>query len=583
MTSGNRHSSSPPTPDLHAGFRDYSWWIPIALFATVALVLVVVFTARPTYRYFKLQRATKLATQAAALIDAGELTRAQGPLAAAMALTPENPEVIRQSARYSTRLQLPQSLQYWEMLEATGTATEADVREHAGVALDLHRTDVAGRALAKLREMNINSPESWLLLLRHDSQRDDLNTARANIHGALNRFPNDPRLTLAAGAFLFQQPENQEEEMRGRSLLWSLAIGTNAQSAAAIQLLASSSRVDRSEKKILVTLLKKRPNPTPSEQLLADEIQWETQPELRADLIQNQFNIGRNSKSSADRIRIAEWLSSRGADQEAVTLLPSTLARTNLVALERRLQSLAHLKRWDEIETELAASASNSNTDSMLRYTFQALTASQTGRTNDALAHFANAVVSCGADPRRLYFVATAAEKSGQAAAAVKAWTALLDSPTFAVKAGQAMLRILASMDDLPSTERAFKKLLTFAPTNTALIRDLAITQSLLGTRLRENLETIGPLVQKNPQDPGLRQALALIYLRLGNAPAALDQLETLPESADETVLSRVIHVAVLGANRQRVRARTLAASLAKAKLRNVERELVADWLPNPQ
>lgn len=549
----------------------------------MALTLVVVFTARPAYRYFKLQRATKLAKQAAELIDAGELTRAQGPLAAAMALTPDNPEVIRQSARYSTRFQLPQSLQYWEMLEATGAATEADVREHAGVALDLHRTDVAGRALTKLRAMNINSPESWLLLLRHDSQRDDMATSRANIRGALSRFPNDPRITLAAGAFLFQQPENPEEEMRGRSLLWSLAIGTNAQSAPAIQLLASSSRVDPSEKKVLATLLKKRPNPTPSELLLADEIQWETQPDLRRDLIQNQFNSGRNSESITDRIRIAEWLSSRGADQEAATLLPATLARTNLIALQRRLQALANLKRWDEIETELSASASDSSSDPMLRYTFQALTASQTGRTNDALAHFANAIAASGADPRRLFFVATAAERSGRAEAAVKAWSALLDSPTFAVKAGQAMLRILASMDDLPSTERAFKKLLTFDPTNVALIRDLAITQALLGTRLRENLETIGPLVQKNPNDIGLRQALALIYLRLGNAQAALDQLETLPESADETVLSRVIHVAVLGANQQRVRARALAVPLTKAHLRNVERELVSDWLPNPQ
>ena len=583
MTSANRHHPPPPTSDLHGGFRDYSWWIPIALFAMLALVLVVVFTARPTYRYFKLQRASKLAAQAAALIDAGELSRAQGPLAAAMALTPENPEVIRQSARYSTRFQLPQSLQYWDMLESTGTATEADIREHAGVALDLRRTDIAGRALAKLREMNINSPESWLLLLRHDSQRDDLNTARANIRGALNRFPNDPRITLAAGAFLFQKPANAEDEMRGRSLLWSLAPGTNQQSAVAIQLLASSSQVDRSEKKILATLLKKRPNPTPSERLLADEIQWETQPELRTHLIQNQFNFGRNSDSIGDRIRIAEWLSGRGADQEAITLLSPAMARTNLAALERRLQSLANLKRWDEIETELAASAANSNTDPMLRYTFQALTASQSGHTNDALAHFSNAIAASGADPRRLYFVANAAEKSGQAEAAVKAWTALLDSPTFAVKAGQSMLRILASLDDLPSTERAFKKLLSFDSGNIALIRDLAITQALLGTRLRENLETIGPLVQKNPEDPGLRQVLALIYLRLGNAQAALVQLETLPESADDTVLSRVIHVAVLGANQQRVRARTLAIPLTKAKLRNVERELVADWLPHSQ
>lgn len=568
--------------DPISGFRDHSKWIPATLFATVALILVAVFTTRPIYRHFKTRRAEKLAAQASDLIRAGDLAKAQGPLAAAMALAPDNPEVIRQAARYATRFLIPQSLQYWEMLEATGKATESDLREHIGVALDLQRTDIAGKVLLKLKETAIGEPESWLLLMRHDSQREDLATARVNMRAALNRFPNEPRIVLAAGGMMYRQPESAIEQAQGKSLLWSLAVGTNAVALEAVRALAANPRLERGDKAVLASLLKKRPNPSISESLLTDDLLWETQPNARTNLILARVESARSMPAIPDRVQVAEWLSTHGADRDAVALLPLTAARTNLVVLERRLQALANLRRWDEIETELAATE-KSNTDPMLRYTFQALTAAQTQRTNDAAAHFNNAIAAAGGDPRRLLFVALAAERCGRNDSAVRAWNALLDSPTFAVKAGQSMLRLLATMDDLPATARAFQKLLSFDPNNLDLQRDLCITQSLLGTQLQENLTRFTALVEKNPENRGLHQALALLYLRLGNPQAAVEQLDRLPESPDDTILGRVIQVAVFGANQQRVRARTLALPLANAFLRNSERELVIDWLPrNP-
>ena len=568
--------------DPISGFRDHSKWIPAALFSTLALILVAVFTTRPIYRHFKTRRAEKLASQASELIQSGELAKAQGPLAAAMALAPDNPEVIRQSARYATRFLIPQSLQYWEMLEATGKATESDLREHIGVALDLQRTDIAGKVLLKLKETAIGAPESWLLLMRHDAQRDDLTTSRVNMRAALNRFPAEPRIVLAAGAMMFRQPENPTEEAQGKSLLWSLAIGTNAVAVDAARALAANPRLDRGDKAVLASLLKKRLNPSISELLLIDDLLWDTQPGSRTNRIRARVDAAGSMTSIWERVQVAEWLTTHGADQDALSLLPMKAAQTNLAALERRLQALANLRRWDEIETELAATE-KSNTDPMLRYTFQALTAAQTGRTNDAAAQFNNAIAAAGGDPRRLFFVALAAERSGRNDAAVRGWNALLDSPTFAVKAGQSMLRLLATMDDLPATARAFQKLLSFDPGNLDLQRDLAITQALLGSHLQDNLIGIKELAERNPENRGLRQALALIYLRLGNPQAAVEQLDRLPESPDDTILGRVIQVAVFGANQQRVRARTLAAPLANAFLRNSERELVADWLPrNP-
>ena len=576
LKAGTIHHGTDPI----SGFRDHSKWIPAALFTTVALILVSVFTARPIYRHFKLRRAEKLAMQASDLIRDGELAKAQGPLAAAMALAPESPEVIRQSARYATRFLIPQSLQYWEMLEATGTATEADLREHIGLALDLQRTDIAGKVLMKLKQTAIGDPESWLLLMRHDTQRDDLATARHNMRSALNRFPGDPRIVLVAGAMMFRQPENAEDEARGKSLLWSLAVGTNSVALDAVRILAESPRLDRGDKSVLAARLQKRPDPSGSESILTDELLWETQPASRTNLIRNRVEAARACQSLSDRVKVAEWLSTHGADQEVIALLPQSAVRTNLMALERRLQALANLRRWDEIEAELAATE-KSNTDPMLRYTFQALTAAQTQRTNDAVAHFNNAIAAAGGDPRRLFFVALASERSGRNDSAVRAWNALLDSPTYAVKAGQAMLRLLATMDDLPATARAFQKLLSFDPNNLDLQRDLAITQGLLGIRLQENLTLLTGLVEKNPENRGLRQALALIYLKLGNPQAAVEQLDRLPESPDDTILGRVIQVAVFGASQQRVRARALAVPLASAFLRNSERELVIDWLPH--
>jgi hypothetical protein len=69
----------------------------------------------------------------------------------------------------------------------------------------------------------------------------------------------------------------------------------------------------------------------------------------------------------------------------------------------------------------------------------------------------------------------------------------------------------------------------------------------------------------------------------MGNLTGALEPLENLPEAYEDTVIYRVIRVAVLGKNQQRVRAREQAAPLAGASLRNAERELIADWLPGPR
>ncbi len=564
--------------DSLSGFRDHSRWIPVALFGVLVLVVAGIFAARPAYRYFKTRRAGKLVQQAAAQIDLGNYDIAKGPLSAALTLAPELPEVIRQSARYSTHFLLPQSLQYWEMLESTGAATEADVRQHIGVALDLQRTDVAGRALVKLRSMSIREPESWLLLLRHDAQRADLDVARANVRAALNRFPSDPRFVLAAGRMLFLQPESPDDEARGRALLWSLAVGSARESTDAVRMLVLNPKTNPADQAVLAALLKKKPDPSVEERLLIDEIDWKLHPDRHPGLIRTEFESVQAASNLTDRIRIADWLSNHGADAEAVQLLPVAVARTNLNALEYRLQALANLRRWDEIESDLAHA--ESNTDPTLRDTFKGLTAAQTGRTNDALVYFDHAIASAGGEPRRLFLIASAAERCGRPEAAVRAWSALLDSPTFAVKAGQAMLRLLATQDDLPSTVRAFQKLLTFDPTNLDLQRDLALTQALIGSRLVENRDLLATLLKQRPNDAGLLHALALIELKLRNPAGALDHLDRLPVTYEDAVIYRVIRVAVLGANQQRVRARELAAPLAGMWLRNAEQELIADWLP---
>ena len=564
-----------------SGFRDSSRWIPVAIFGVVLLVVAAVFTARPAYRHLKNRRAEKLVLQAASQMDAGNYDLAKGPLAAALALAPELPGVIRQSARYSSHFLQTQSLQYWEMLEATGTATETDVREHIDVALNLQRTDVAGRALLKLRSMSIRQPESWLLLLRHDAQRADLNVSRTNVRAALNRFPSDPRIVLAAGKLMFQQPESPAEKVRGRDLLWSLAVGTGTEATEAVRLIALNPGTSRDDRSLLLALMKKKPAPSVEERLLTDDIEWALQPDRHPELIRSELESGQSTAGLPDRTRIAGWLSSHGADGEALLLLPAGMARTNLNVLENRLQALANLRRWDEIKAELASS--ESNTDPTLRHTFNALTAAQIGRTDEARAHFANAITAAAGEPRRLFFIAQAAERCGRPDSAVRAWDGLLDSPTFAVKAGQSMLRLLATQDDLPLTARAFRKLLGFDPTNVDLQRDLALTEALIGTRLQENRDALSALLRTKPRDAGLLHAVALTQLRMGNPTGALEPLENLPEAYEDTVIYRVIRVAVLGKNQQRVRAREQAAPLAGARLRNAERELIADWLPGPR
>lgn len=554
---------------------------------TVVLALLLVlgiaasFTVPPIYRKLKVQRALRAAAKAELGMASGEWNRAGNQIKLALSLAPSEPGVLRAVGRFCTRLGSPVGLQYWQMLIESGEATRADRIDYVRNLLQVDQPEPARRMLVELLKENIRDFDCLELSLRalllEQRTKDALLAAEAMVE----YFPSNDRGLFELGRTLLAQ-NDPSLQSKGEAILWGLVLRDNPFLLQAAQTLSSRTNLTQSELQLLWRRL-------PNEQSLARGILG-----LELDEKLGRIPSGPHLAKAAvaalptnspveSHIALADWLFSRSFYQEGLLVIPTNSIRTNTAALQRYLQGLGGLRRWEETsrlveDLELPLSR-------VLRDVFRAVVSSRIGTPEEVIVHLESAAAGTRDDPSLARLVAGYAEAFDQPRIAVEALQSLMANPSHVQRTGPRIMRLLAKVDDTQPLLQAIERLLQFTPDDTNLRNDHAWWLLITGQRIDQCRSTAEELTKAHPENSRYQATLSLSYVRDNNPEKALQIIEPrFLQSTNPPSRVRFVYCAALGLAGQREAARRVGASLEKQSLRSAEKALVAEWIePVPQ
>ena len=540
-----------------------------------ALLVALGYAAFPL---LKPLRARHLAQQAVTAFGRHDLERGRASLNSALKLAPNDPAVLRITARLLTAAGSPEGLKYWQRLFSLETGPEADHRAYLELALRFDRVALAWPELTNLLQAHPGE-----VALMHQGVRLFLNTgaledAEAWARRAWRIAPLEPTNQLILGEVLLQsRPIAQQDE--GRRLLVPLALGHSPEQVSAARLLAGAPRLEHAERTQIARALRERVPTTPEIRLLAAQLDLPTEPRARHQALEGVVH----EFGTDDSLRplLADWLLQRDAPEQALTVLPAERALTNSLWLPLRLEALARSRSW----TELAATLARPNLplSPVLASVFTGWRLAETGQPREGEASFRQAIQAASRTPDLtdpLRFIALHAEAASLPAVAVTAWMQRMGDPFRAVPSGREAVRLLAGLDDEPRLRDVLHRLRNLLPDDPSVTGEWACVSVMLNAEVAMAHDRLQEVHRLRRENVSYRLALALARLRLGNPAGALAVAEEAPVVwAALPPRDRVAYVAVLAANGQRAVARQFASKLDPAKLKTAERALLQQAL----
>ncbi len=279
---------------------------------------------------------------------------------------------------------------------------------------------------------------------------------------------------------------------------------------------------------------------------------------------------------SVDISNVATWLLGQPGGSELVCeLVPIEKAITDRALLVVRIQALALEKRWGEIQETLSRRPlplSDAEIHAGL-----ALAAEQENQTEQVEGLWQRAVVSAATDARQLFALAAHAEDLEWNDRARAIYERLTNDPRYTEMAFDGLAR-LASKKSVADALHILEKAAAQLPNSVRAQTNLAYARFLLNRYTQEDLQRAAKLAIQNRGVPAVHTALALGFLRSGNAEAALSALEELRidwRTADAA--KTAVYCAALAANSRLTEAGELVESIDWGDLRAEEQALVLD------
>jgi hypothetical protein len=281
---------------------------------------------------------------------------------------------------------------------------------------------------------------------------------------------------------------------------------------------------------------------------------------------------------TATRLQLALWLNSHRQSDRVLKLLPPEQAAENNQLLLPRLDALANLQRWVDIDNLL--DRGNLTFDPSVIEAFRARSAQGQNDTMEAELHWARAISLSSGDPFKLRFVANFAEQSRASAVAIRTYEQLARFPEHASFAYRGIERAGGKSGELATQRAAAERVSALAPNDPNSIAQFAYLNLLMGLDVAGNLAKANELVKKYPDRLSFRVTAALGYLRQHDAVAALAQFKG-PGNAPPIEWSktpppwRAVYAATLLANDQSDKARQLITTIPSDSLNAEERALI--------
>ena len=538
----------------------------------IASVLAVIVAGTLAYRWFKGQRAERFAAAGDALVAADKWNDAAVQYRVALQLDPSNYHGLSGAARLASKAERPEALELWQKVLALPQCTIRDREDYAELLIKTNRLNLAEKAIDPLLKDNPDT-KALQLAARYARKIGDNVKAGEYLRIASKRAPDDdaPRFQLAE---VLAQSTDAADQAEARKILWELAARANLYKKAAVEALGAAPELTTDERKRLLQELMALTPKTAKDDLLAADMRVQLQPDEAARIYREEVERWRNGQSQ-ELLDLARWLNAHQQPELVLSTFPVERTLEDNQLLLARLDALATLQRWNDIDGVL--NRTDVTLDPSVIESFRARTALERNANLDAEVHWNHAISLAGSDPYKLRFVANFAEQSRATATALKAYEQLARFPEHADFAYRGTQRVSQRSGDTAAQRAAMSKISARAPEDPNAADQLAYLNLLLGEDVDQNFAVAKKLAEQHPNRLSYRVTTALGYLRQHDPASALAQFKG-PVSIDwkRTLPAwRAVYAAALLASDRNDEARDIIATISRNRLNPQERELI--------
>lgn len=548
-----------------------------ALVWILILVLLVAagVGAKFSYHWLKAQRAEQFAAQGETFVQAGKWNEAAEKYRAALQLDPLGYRGLRGAAALASKLERPEAVDLWEQVAKLPQCTVQDRQEYADLLVKLGRLKPAEKIIADLLK---SDPDTKTLTIASQYERKFGDNAKAIEFArvAVNRAPADDLVRFQLAELLAAAPDAQQHD-EARKILWELSGKEGPARKAAVEALARAPELSSEEQGRVVQMFETLQSASVLDSLLSADLRLQLHPE-QADQIYDQTITHWNRGATTEIVDLARWLNLHQQGERVLSLISIERAFQDNQLLLSRLDALASLQRWSDIDSLLGHP--DLTLDPSVLESFRARAASERNSSLDAEMHWNHALSLAGGDPYKLRFVANFAEQSHASSVALKAYDQLAKYPEHADFAYRATQRMSARTGDVAVQRAAAEKIAAHAADDPNAAAQLAYLNLLTGKDVDANLAIAKALVEKYPDRLSYRVAAALGFLRQHDPGLALAQFKG-PAGAPPIEWPktpppwRAVYAATLLANEQSDAAREIIAGIPTDKLTPEERALI--------
>ncbi len=538
----------------------------------IASVLAVIVAGTIAYRWFKGQRADRFAAAGEALVAANKWNDAAVQYRVALQLDPSNYHGLSGAARLASKAERPEALELWQKVLALPQCTIRDREDYAELLIKTDRLNLAEKVIDPLLKDNPDT-KALQLAARYSRKIGDNVKASEYLRVASKRTPDDdaPRFQLAE---VLAQSTDAADQAEARKILWELAARPNVYKKAAVEALAAAPELTSDERKRLLQELTALTPRTAKDDLLAADMRIQLQPDEAARVYREEVERWRNGQSQ-ELLDLARWLNAHQQPELVLSSFPIERTLEDNQLLLARLDALATLQRWNDIDGVL--DRTDVTLDPSVIESFRARTALERNANLDAEVHWNHAISLAASDPYKLRFVANFAEQSRATAAALKAYEQLARFPEHADFAYRGTQRVSQRSGDTAVQRAAMSKISARAPEDPNAADQLAYLNLLLGEDVDQNFAVAKKLAEQYPTRLSYRVTTALGYLRQHDPASAMAQFKG-PVSIDwkRTLPAwRAVYAAALLASDRNDEARAIIATIPRDRLNPQERELI--------
>lgn len=546
-----------------------AWWV------AGVLLLAFIIGSRQAYHWAKSRRAAQFAEAGDQLSAADKPEEAAAKFRAALQLDPMGYRPLQGAARLASKLGRPEASDLWGEVVKLSEATLQDRQAYVESLTATGRFKIAEPILTALLK---GDPDTRTLLMASNYSRNTGDFAKAVEFArvAVKRAPTDDSARAALANLLAASTDAAERE-EARKILWELTAKEGTVREQALQVLAVAPELSADERARILQMFDANPSLGIKDSLLASDLRLQLHPE-DADKIFDQTVARWNNSEAPDLNQLALWLNLRGRHERVLSLFSEDRALADNQLLLSRLDALASLQRWNDVETLL--NHPNLTLDPSVLESFRARAAQEKNATMDAEMHWSHAISLAANDAGKLRFVAGFAEKSHADGVALKAYEQLAKIPQFAVGAYRATQRLSARAGDTRVQRSAAEKIAALTPDDPNAADHLVYLKLLAGAEVVDNFEKAKSLAEKFPDRLSFRVTAALGYLRQHDPGMALAQFKGPPGAPPidwqrTPPAWRAVYAAALLANEQAAAAAEIIKTIPRDRLTPDEQKLI--------